>query len=52
MLLPVVDVDKLTLDSDSPLMPDENGKYPIPYPGIIKDRGTHSTDIPKRFATA
>lgn len=32
------DIDKLTLDSDSPLMPDENGKYPIPYPGIIKDR--------------
>ena len=32
------DVDKLTLDSDSPLMPNEDGTYPIPYPGIIKDR--------------
>ena len=31
-------VDKLTLDSDSPLMPNDLGKYPIPYPGIIKDR--------------
>jgi len=31
-------IDKLTLESDSPLMPDENGKYPIPYPGIIKNR--------------
>ncbi len=32
------DVDKLTLDSDSPLLPNEDGKYPIPYPGIIKNR--------------
>ncbi len=32
------DVDKLTLDSDAPIMPDEQGRYPIPYPGIIKDR--------------
>lgn len=31
-------VEKLTLDSDSPLMPDENGRYPIPEPGIKKDR--------------
>ena len=31
-------VDKLTLDSDPPLMPNDQGKYPIPYPGIIKDR--------------
>jgi len=30
------DVDKLTLDSPSPLQADENGKYPIPLPGIIK----------------
>ena len=28
--------DKLTMDSDSPLMPDENGIYPIPEPGIKK----------------
>jgi len=31
-------IDQLTLDSDSPLMPNDQGKYPIPYPGIIKDR--------------
>lgn len=28
----------LTLDSDSPLMPDSDGRYPIPQPGIKKDR--------------
>ena len=27
----------LTLESESPLPADENGKYPIPYPGLIKD---------------
>ncbi|MCH2210376.1 MAG: Gfo/Idh/MocA family oxidoreductase [Fuerstiella sp.] len=32
------DVDKLTLTGDSPLMPNDQGKYPIPYPGIITDR--------------
>ncbi len=26
--------DKLTLDGPSPLMPDANGKYPVPNPGI------------------
>jgi predicted dehydrogenase len=31
-------VEKLTMESDSPLMPDENGRYPIPEPGIKKDR--------------
>ncbi len=31
-------VKDLTMDSDSPLMPDSDGKYPIPQPGIIKDR--------------
>lgn len=31
-------VKDLTLDSDSPLMPDADGKYPIPEPGIKKDR--------------
>jgi predicted dehydrogenase len=31
-------IDQLTLESDAPLMPDEDGKYPIPYPGIIKNR--------------
>jgi predicted dehydrogenase len=32
------DVDKLTLDGDAPIMPNEDGRYPIPYPGIIKNR--------------
>ncbi len=32
------DIENLTLDSDSPLMPKEDGTYPIPYPGLIKDR--------------
>ena len=31
-------VDKLTLTSDSPLMPLPNGKYPVPQPGILIDR--------------
>ncbi len=30
--------DQLTMTSDSPLMPDANGRYPIPEPGIKKDR--------------
>ncbi|MCA9218756.1 MAG: Gfo/Idh/MocA family oxidoreductase [Planctomycetales bacterium] len=32
------DLAKLTLDGPSPLMPDKDGKYPIPMPGIVKDR--------------
>jgi predicted dehydrogenase len=31
-------VENLTMESDSPLKPDENGKYPRPEPGIKKDR--------------
>lgn len=31
-------IDKLTLNSDSPLMPLANGKYPVPQPGIVIDR--------------
>jgi predicted dehydrogenase len=30
--------DKLTLTSDSPIMPDAHGRYPIPEPGIKKNR--------------
>jgi predicted dehydrogenase len=30
--------DKLTLESDSPLMPNKDGTYPVPEPGIKKDR--------------
>ena len=30
------DVDKLTKDSPSPLMPDEKGMYPQPEPGKKK----------------
>ena len=32
------DVDKLTLDSPSPLMPGPDGKYPVPQPGLVTDR--------------
>ena len=32
------DVDKLTMDSPAPLLADADGKYPIPMPGIIKNR--------------
>jgi hypothetical protein len=32
------DIDKLTLESDSPLMADAEGKYPIPLPGLEKTR--------------
>ena len=31
-------VDKLTMDSDAPLKADADGKYPIPMPGIVKNR--------------
>jgi predicted dehydrogenase len=32
------DADKLTMDSDPPLKPDAEGKYPVPEPGQKKDR--------------
>ena len=32
------EIDQLTMDSPSPLPADSEGKYPIPYPGLIKDR--------------
>ena len=32
------DIDKLTLDSPSPLQPKADGTYPIPYPGLVKTR--------------
>ena len=31
-------VKDLTLESDSPLMPDAEGRYAVPEPGIKKDR--------------
>jgi predicted dehydrogenase len=31
-------LDKLTMDSPAPLQADANGKYPVPQPGIIKER--------------
>jgi len=31
-------IEKLTLESESPLKANDDGKYPIPYPGLIKDR--------------
>jgi hypothetical protein len=31
-------VDKLTLDGPAPLIADAKGKYPVPQPGILKDR--------------
>ena len=32
------DVDKLTMNSEPPLKPDADGKYPVPQPGILKNR--------------
>jgi predicted dehydrogenase len=32
------DVDKLTMDSPAPLRANAEGKYPVPQPGILKDR--------------
>jgi hypothetical protein len=32
------DADKMTLDGPAPLIAGPDGKYPIPQPGIIKDR--------------
>jgi len=31
-------LDKFTMDSPAPLQPDANGRYPVPQPGIIKNR--------------
>jgi phage major head subunit gpT-like protein len=31
-------VDQLTLESDAPVMPFEDGSYPIPEPGVKIDR--------------
>ena len=31
-------VDQLTIDGPAPVMPDEQGRYPVPEPGIKKDR--------------
>ncbi|MCA9084003.1 MAG: Gfo/Idh/MocA family oxidoreductase [Planctomycetaceae bacterium] len=31
-------IEELTLESESPLKAKPDGKYPIPYPGLIKDR--------------
>ncbi len=32
------DLDKLTMDSPAPLKPNSEGRYPVPQPGIVKDR--------------
>jgi predicted dehydrogenase len=32
------DVDKFTMDSPAPLRRDAEGKFPVPQPGIVKDR--------------
>jgi predicted dehydrogenase len=32
------EVDKLAMDSPSPLPPDANGRYPVPQPGIVTTR--------------
>jgi len=31
-------LDKFTMDSPAPLQPDANGRYPVPQPGIVKNR--------------
>jgi predicted dehydrogenase len=32
------DADKLTMDGPAPLVADAKGKYPVPQPGLLKDR--------------
>ncbi len=32
------DVDKFTMNSAGPLLPNSKGEYPVPQPGILKDR--------------
>ena len=32
------ELDQLTMDSPSPLMPGPDGKYPVPQPGLVTDR--------------
>jgi len=32
------DVDKFTMDSPAPIRPGADGKYPVPQPGLVKDR--------------
>ena len=31
-------LDKITADSPAPVMPDKNGRYPVPQPGIVTNR--------------
>ncbi len=31
-------LDKLTMDSPAPLLADAIGRYPVPQPGIVKNR--------------
>ena len=31
-------LDKITADSPAPVMPDKNGRYPVPQPGIVTTR--------------
>ena len=37
------EVDKLTMTSPAPLRADKNGRYPIPMPGIVRDREYKTT---------
>jgi len=39
--------DKLTMDSAAPLQMNPDGKYPVPQPGIIKDREYLEIDADK-----
>jgi predicted dehydrogenase len=38
--------DKLTLDGPAPIHEDANGRYPVPLPGVNKDREYAMADIP------
>lgn len=40
------DADKLTLDGPAPLREDANHRYPVPQPGVIKDREYAMADVP------
>ena len=40
-------LDQLTMDSPAPLQMNPDGKYPVPQPGIIKDREYLQIEVDK-----
>jgi predicted dehydrogenase len=41
-------IAKMTKDGPAPVMPDKDGKYPIPKPGILKNREYDDPNAPKK----